>query len=76
MNLSVPANNRTTLLDVTDVYASGCNQAVTKCSSPFNGVSSCGTWSRVSGDVPYCQTAGSGSTCMAVRVLCSSCHQL
>ncbi|GFG29162.1 hypothetical protein Cfor_04986 [Coptotermes formosanus] len=61
MNLSVPTNNKTELLDLTDAYASGCNQAVPKCSSPFAGVSSCGAWSRVFGDVPCCQTAESGS---------------
>jgi hypothetical protein len=61
MDLSLPANNKTEFVDLTDACASGCNQAVPECSSPFDGVSSCGVWSRVFGDVPCCQAAGSGS---------------
>lgn len=60
-NLSLSANNKTEFLDLNDVCASGCNQAVPECSSSFDGVSSCGAWSRVFGDVPCCQAAGSGS---------------
>jgi len=61
MNLSLPANNKTEFSDLTDVCASDCNQAVRECSSPFDDVSSCGARSRVLGDVPCCQAAGSGS---------------
>jgi len=61
MNLSLPANNKTEFVDRTYVYASGCNQAVLECSSTVDSVSSCGAWSRVFGDVPCCQVAGSGN---------------
>jgi len=65
----LPTNNKTEFVDLTDVCALGCNQAVPECSSPFDGVSSCGAWSRVFGDVSCCQVAGSGSPWMALRAI-------